>query len=173
MNKSILIVIPILLISIFLAYRTESVETITTNILEEMYSYDHQEYNNVDLYNDIHKIDTVKINRLRNYFTEESFENISLNNSMSRMLRFTQAYNCNSSIESIEISIQESEDKNVRIANYDAVIKLDFIDEATETLYFDLSGSMTFNKIGINWKVNYITNNRRFYQRVESLLREK
>jgi len=173
MNKNIILIVPILLISIFLAYRTESEEKIVNNILEEMYTYDYQEYKNIDGYEDVHKINTVKVKRLRNYFTDEFFDEIIRFDSMSRMLGVTQTYHCNSSIDSLEITIQDSENPDIITANYDIVIELEFLDEPTDTMYFDLSGSMTLYKKGINWEVNYITSNHRFYQRLGSLLREK
>jgi len=172
MKKNSIILIPILLISIFLAYRTESVEMITSNILEVMYTYDYKDYRNIEAYKEFNRIDITQSKRLRNYFTEEGFESILLNQSMTKMLRFTQAYNCDSSVDSLNIIVEDTENKDVRVAKYDVIIVLDFIDEEIGTLYFDLSGSMTLYKDGMQWKINHITNNRRFYQRMERVLRE-
>lgn len=173
MSQKNILIISILLISIFLAYRSESEETVVENILTEMYTYNYKDYKNVEGHKAFYKLDTVQANKLRNYFTDEGYEMIRLHQLMSRMLKLTNTYHCNSSMDSLEISIQESEDTDVRIGNYNAIIKLELLDDAAETLYFDLSGSMTLYKSGINWEVNYLTTNRRFYQRVRSVLREK
>lgn len=171
MKRRLLIFIMILLISVLLAYWNEPCETIVEQVLYNMYSYEYNSYVRVDGYRDILEVDRKKRNKVRKYFTDDGFEMLGLNRVMSKMLGAVTAYRLSSSIDSMEISIRDSEDPNVRTAFYDIVLKLEPAEEDTEPLFFDISGSMTLRK-GYKWEIDYLPYDRLFYQSLEKKLWE-
>lgn len=173
-KKHVLLIIIIILSMMQGCKTTESVETHTEDVIipEDAYS----EVENDNMINEVlvtaftfseDDLDQMKIDfdavyeqrrvKVQKYFTEEGFDGITRNRSMSYFGNIFLQYDCTSVIEYIELDYQETSKPDELVCYYKFYMTIIFKDTSLEPFKGLVTGEITLNKSEDEWKINFIS----------------
>ncbi len=138
------------------------VEDMVNKILITAYYNEYKDYNNEDDYKDLNSIEKKRVKKVSSYFTDKGLESLRVRQIMVHLLKFGKAYQFNSSIDSMNIEVRDTEDPSTKVCYYDLTIKCEYIDTDRLPLYIDMSGVLAVVKENGQWKFDLIQSNRVF-----------
>lgn len=160
-----MIIFMISLVVSILSIDNSSIEEQIEKVLSTTYENQFEEFK--EKYPDprtsiVVKIDEKRRSKVKKYFTDDGYENITTRRFLTNLHSFIVEYQFSSFIDDIKIDIRETNDPNTMVCYYDLVVKLIFQNEEKKDMTVNFSGSMSLHKENNNWLIGTIIDGRLF-----------
>jgi len=163
---ALIVVSVIIYISLFMQ-NSMTIDERIEKVLSTAYTNNYDSYADDYDYKKMEKLENKKLKEVDDLFTERGLEFIKRTRLMTESERFIKEYKCNTSVESFNLDIRETSDIKNKVCYYSIVVKIDFLDENDETVFTELSGSMSLYLEDEVWLIGIILEDQFPFQDID------
>ena len=168
-NVYILIVFIIAMSSFLLLSNNFTTEEKIEKVLFAIYENNYEDFTEESfdkMANSLSRIDSKRRRGVKNFFTDDGYENITRRSLMTHLHSFISGYKCSSIIDKLDIDIRETSDPNAMVCYYDLTVRFEFENTEKSSMYTDFSGSISLYKEKSSWYIDTIIGSRLFNEQL-------